>query len=274
MNKDEHNYLTDIAKQIRISIVKMIASANSGHPGGSLSIADVVTYLFFKDMNFNTDNVDDDLRDRFVLSKGHAAPVLYSALAIKGFFPEKDLLTLRSITSHLQGHPHRLDTPGIEASTGSLGQGFSMASGMAMGNRISGINSKIYTVIGDGESQEGQIWETAMTAGFRKLNNLCVILDYNNQQIDGNVSDIKDISPVKEKWSSFNWNVVEINGHDFFEIEKGILNFRNEKDRPTILIAKTVKGKGVSFMENNLTFHGTAPDAAQLKIAIKELENG
>jgi transketolase len=274
MNSEEIRFLEMTAKKIRIKIVKMIAKAGSGHPGGSLSIADIMAYLFFKEMNLDPGQADLPERDRFVLSKGHAAPVLYAVLSMKGFFPEGDLDHLRSVSSHLQGHPHRLDTPGVEASTGSLGQGFSMASGMALGNRISGIQSHIFTIIGDGESQEGQIWETAMSAGFRKLSNLCAFLDYNNQQIDGNVSDIKDISPVREKWESFRWNVIEINGHDFYDIEQAVSSFKKEKNKPTMIIARTVKGKGVSFMENNLKFHGTAPDENELKVALEELQNG
>ena len=274
MNAEELKVLKETAKRIRIHIVTMIASSGSGHPGGSLSIADIITYLYFKEMNIDPASPEDKLRDRFVLSKGHAAPVLYSALAIKGFFPENDLPTLRNVKSHLQGHPHRLDTPGIEASTGSLGQGFSMATGMAIGNRISNLDSRVFTIIGDGESQEGQIWETAMSAGFRGLSNLCAFLDYNNQQIDGLVSDIKDISPVKEKWESFGWNVIEIDGHNFIEIENALFEFNKESLKPTMIIARTIKGKGVSFMENNLTFHGTAPDEEELKIALEELNNG
>lgn len=273
MDNEKLLNLKKTANQIRKLIIKMISSSGSGHPGGSLSIADIVTYLFFHEMNFNTENYKDDNRDRFVLSKGHAAPVLYAALSLKGFFPQEELLKLRSIDSGLQGHPHRLDTPGVEASTGSLGQGFSMASGMAIGNRISGIESNIFAVIGDGESQEGQIWETAMTAGFRKLNRLCLFLDYNNQQIDGNVSDIKDIMPISDKWRAFRWNVIEINGHDFNEINKAVFRFKEETERPTIIIAKTIKGKGVSFMENNLKFHGSAPNDEETRTALMELDN-
>ncbi len=274
MKNKNYEFLKETAKNIRIHIVKMISSAGSGHPGGSLSIADIVAFLFFDEMNFDPKNPNDPERDRFILSKGHAAPVLYAALAMKGFFPESDLASLRSVNSHLQGHPHRLDTPGVEASTGSLGQGFSMASGMAIGNRLSGSGSNVYTIIGDGESQEGQIWETAMAAGFRGLSNLCAFLDYNNQQIDGYVSEIKDIFPVREKWEAFNWNVIEIDGHDFEQIEKAVSDFKNEKNKPTMIIAKTTKGKGVSFMENNLAFHGSAPNAEELETAIKELKNG
>jgi len=267
-------HINEAARKIRVHIVTMIAASGSGHPGGSLSIADIMSYLFFKEMNIDPSSPDDPDRDRFVLSKGHAAPVLYTALAMKGYFPEDDLVTLRDIRSHLQGHPHRLDTPGVEASTGSLGQGFSMASGMAMGKKLSGSDARIFVIIGDGESQEGQIWETAMTAGFRNLSNLCAFLDYNNQQIDGFVSDIKDIAPVKKKWESFGWNVIGIDGHDFHEIHRAIEAFKKETQRPTMIIAQTTKGKGVSFMENNLKFHGAAPDQAELKKALEELQNG
>lgn len=273
MRSDRFESLRETARKIRIHVIKMISAAGSGHPGGSLSIADIMAYLFFEEMNINPKDPEKKDRDRFVLSKGHAAPCLYATLALKGFFPESDLLALRKIDSHLQGHPHRLDTPGVEASTGSLGQGLSMASGMAIGYKLSGITANIYSLIGDGESQEGQIWETAMTAGFKKLDNLCLFLDYNNLQIDGKVSDIKDIRPIKEKWQAFNWNVIEINGHDFFEIEAGIKNFKSEKKRPTILIAHTIKGKGVSFMENKVDFHGVAPNEAETKIALMELNN-
>ena len=274
MNTVEYEFLKETAKKIRIHIVKMIAAAGSGHPGGSLSISDIMAYLFFKEMNIDPTAPDDPERDRFVLSKGHAAPVLYTVLALKGYFPESDLPTLRSSASHLQGHPHRLDTPGIDASTGSLGQGFSMASGMAIGCRLNGSKARIFTIIGDGESQEGQIWETAMSAGFRGLSNLCAFLDYNDQQIDGYVSDIKDIAPVKDKWTAFGWNVIEIDGHNFQEIENAVSAFRRERNRPTMIIAKTTKGKGVSFMENNLKFHGTAPSEDELKTALEELTNG
>lgn len=273
MNSEKYENLKETAKNIRIHIVKMIAASGSGHPGGSLSIADIMTFLFFKEMNLDPKKPDDPDRDRFVLSKGHAAPVLYAVLALKGFFPESDLPSLRNINSHLQGHPHRLDTPGVEASTGSLGQGFSMASGMAIGTRLSATASNVFTIIGDGESQEGQIWETAMTAGFRGLSNLCAFLDYNNQQIDGYVSDIKDIAPIREKWEAFRWNVIEIDGHSFQSIENAVSEFKKEDKKPTMIISRTTKGKGISFMENNLTFHGTAPNEEELKKAIEELEN-
>lgn len=272
--KDPASQLSDIARKMRILVVKIITEAGSGHPGGSLSIAEILTVLYFRVMNIDPSNPLKPDRDRFVLSKGHAAPALYAILALRGFFPEENLMSLRKIDSILQGHPHRLDTPGVEASTGSLGQGLSMACGMAMGLKLSRIPASVYCIIGDGESQEGQIWEAAMTAGFRKLENLCVFLDYNNLQIDGMVSEIKDIAPVREKWESFNWHVLEINGHDLGEIQESISGFKSETERPTLVIANTVKGKGVSFMENNVDFHGKAPTIEQMEIALGELKNG
>jgi transketolase len=274
MTQTELKALGDIARKIRIHIIKMIGAAGSGHPGGSLSSAEILTYLYFREMRIDPANPDLPERDRFVLSKGHAAPVLYAALALKGYFPEEQLLSLRKIDSHLQGHPHRLDTPGVEVSSGSLGQGLSMAVGMAMGHKISANPANIFALIGDGESQEGQIWEAAMTAGFRRLDNLCVFLDHNNLQIDGKVSDIKAITPIKEKWQAFHWQTVEIDGHDFNQIEAAVNEFKKETEKPFMIIAKTTKGKGVSFMENNVDFHGKAPNAEEVEIALKELQNG
>lgn len=274
MNKTELQRLTESAREIRVHIIKMLAEAGSGHPGGSLSLAEILSYLYFKEMRIDPNTPDKEDRDRFVLSKGHAAPVLYAALALKGFFPVDDLLSLRKIHSHLQGHPHRIDTPGVEASTGSLGQGLSMAVGMAIGLRLSNIDANVFCAIGDGEAQEGQIWEASMTAGFRQLANLCVFLDYNDLQIDGKVSEIKDVYPVKEKWQAFRWNVLEIDGHNLEEIETAVNNFKNEKEKPTMVIAKTAKGKGVSFMENQVDWHGVAPSKEQAEQALKELTNG
>lgn len=273
MKKEEFEHLSEIARKIRVHIIKMTAAAGSGHPGGSLSIAEILAYLYFKRMNIDPKETEKKDRDRFVLSKGHAAPALYAALALRGFFPEEKLITLRKVNSILQGHPHRLDTPGIEASTGSLGQGLSMACGMAIGYKIAQNQSSIYTIIGDGESQEGQIWEAAMAAGFRKLNNLCVFLDYNNLQIDGKVSVIKDIQPIREKWESFLWHVEEIDGHDLHQIDKAVNAFFAEKEKPTMIIARTTKGKGVSFMENQVDFHGVAPNQEEMKIALEELQD-
>lgn len=274
MNEQELADLSEIARQIRIMIIQMIGRAASGHPGGSLSAVEILTCLYFREMNIDPQNPALPDRDRFVLSKGHAAPVLYATLAKRGFFSSEILGSLRQVDSCLQGHPHRLYTPGVEASTGSLGQGLSMASGMAMGLRLSQIPARVYALIGDGESQEGQIWEAAMTAGFRKLTNLCVFLDYNDLQIDGRVSDIKDIRPLRDKWQSFRWRVHEIDGHDFSEIVAALAEFRREREKPTLIIARTVKGKGVSFMENNVNFHGQAPNVQEVATALEELNHG
>ncbi len=265
--------LKEIARKIRVSIIEMLAESVSGHPGGSLSLAEIMAYLYYHEMNVDPSNQNKIDRDRFVLSKGHAAPALYATLAERGFFPKEDLMSLRKLSSHLQGHPHRLDTPGVDASTGSLGQGLSMAVGMAMGLKLSDIHANVFCVIGDGESQEGQIWEAAMTAGFRKVSNLCVFLDYNNLQIDGKVSEIKDISPVDRKWDAFGWQTLVIDGHNIDEIHEAIRLFHTEFRRPTLIIAKTVKGKGVSFMENQVDFHGIAPSQTEKVIALKELQH-
>lgn len=265
--------LKEISRKVRISIIEMLTESASGHPGGSLSIADILSYLFFHEMNLDPQHPDLQDRDRFILSKGHAAPALYAILAERGYFPKKDLSSLRKTSSHLQGHPHRLDTPGVEASTGSLGQGLSMAVGMAMGLKMSGSPANVFCIIGDGESQEGQIWEAAMTAGFRRVSNLCAFLDYNNLQIDGKVSDIKDITPIDSKWKAFGWQTLVIDGHNIQEIHESVNAFHRETHRPTMIIAKTVKGKGVSFMENKVDFHGVAPTPQECEIALKELQN-
>jgi transketolase len=274
VKQTERTELGEVARRIRVEIIRMISRAASGHPGGSLSAVEIVTALYFREMRLDPRDPLLPGRDRFVLSKGHAAPVLYAALALRGFFPVEALATLRQAGSSLQGHPHRLDTPGVEASTGSLGQGLSMASGMAMGLRLSGSPARVFALIGDGESQEGQIWEAAMTAGFHRLSNLCVFLDYNDLQIDGRVSAIKDIRPLRDKWRAFRWRVREIDGHDFGQIAAAVAGFRRERERPTLVIARTVKGKGVSFMEDNVAFHGQAPDARETAIALEELGHG
>ena len=274
MKQTELAELSEVARRIRVQIIQMISRATSGHPGGSLSAVEIVTALYFREMRIDPRDPGLPDRDRFVLSKGHAAPVLYAALALRGFFPPEVLATLRQVGSSLQGHPHRLDTPGVEASTGSLGQGLSMAAGMAMGLRLSGSPARVFAMIGDGESQEGQIWEAAMTAGFHKLSNLCVFLDYNDLQIDGRVSAIKDIRPLRGKWRAFRWRVREIDGHDFRQIAAAVAGFRRERELPTLVIARTVKGKGVSFMENNVNFHGQAPNAQETAAALKELGHG
>ncbi len=274
MNEHKWTDLGEIARQIRVMIIQMISGAASGHPGGSLSAVEILTYLYFREMRIDPRDPARADRDRFVLSKGHAAPVLYAALARRGFIPPALLATLRQAGSCLQGHPHRLDTPGVEASTGSLGQGLSMAAGMALGLRLSASPARVFALIGDGESQEGQIWEAAMTAGFRRLSNLCVFLDYNDLQIDGRVSAIKDIQPLREKWQAFRWQVHEIDGHDFSQIAAAVAAFGREREKPTMVIARTVKGKGVSFMENNVNFHGQAPNAQDTATALKELGHG
>jgi len=265
--------LLTIANRIRRHIVSMTCRARSGHPGGSLSMVEILTYLYFREMEIDASRPRDPRRDRLVLSKGHGAPALYATLAVKGFFPEKELMTLRHIQSFLQGHPCRLETPGVEASTGSLGQGLSMAVGLALGLRISGIPGNVFCIIGDGESQEGQIWEAATTAGFRRVQNLCVFLDHNNLQIDGKVSDIRDIRPIRDKWEAFGWQVIIIDGHDFDQIEKALGKFRACTDRPTLIQAETVKGKGVSFMEHAVDFHGVAPSDEEREIALRELDH-
>jgi transketolase len=274
MNERERTDLTETARRMRIHIIRMISRAASGHPGGSLSAVEILATLYFREMRLDPCDPALPDRDRFVLSKGHAAPVLYAALAERGFFPPAVLDGLRQAASSLQGHPHRLDTPGVDASTGSLGQGLSMACGMAIGLRLSASPARVFALIGDGESQEGQIWEAAMTAGFRKLSNLCVFLDYNDLQIDGRVSAIKDVAPLRDKWQSFRWHVEEIDGHDFDQIAGALAAFAAERERPTLVIARTVKGKGVSFMENKVNFHGQAPNTQETAIALQELGHG
>ena len=265
------SFLKEKAKEIRRSIVSMIAEAKSGHPGGSLSATDILTALYFSEMNIDPNNPKMEGRDRFVLSKGHAAPAIYSTLAEKGYFSKDELLTLRKFGSRLQGHPDMKKLPGIEISTGSLGQGLSVANGMALNAKIYDEKYRTYIVLGDGEIQEGQIWEAAMTAAHYKLDNLCAFLDHNNLQIDGNVSEIMGIEPVNKKWEAFGWNVIEIDGHNFEEILSALDKAKERKGKPTIIIAKTIKGKGVSFMENVCGFHGVAPTADELSRALAEL---
>jgi len=265
--------LENKAKVIRRHIIEMISRCGSGHPGGSLSAADILTVLYFHKMKHDPKNPKWDERDRFVLSKGHAAPVLYATLAEAGYFPKSYLKTLRQIGSSLQGHVDMISLPGIEMSTGSLGQGFSAANGMALACRMDKKNNHIYVVIGDGESQEGQIWEAAMTAGHYKLDNLTVILDHNKYQIDGQVEEIKGIQPIADKWRAFRFNVIDgVNGHDIKSIIKALDDASKAKGKPTIIIAETIKGKGVSFMENNpLDFHGKAPTKEEVIKALEEL---
>ncbi|MEG1582938.1 MAG: transketolase [Cetobacterium sp.] len=265
-------FLVEQAAKIRKDIVQMICKAKSGHPGGSLSAADIVTALYFSEMNIDPKNPKMEGRDRFVLSKGHAAPVLYSALAEKGYFNRELLDTLRAYGSPLQGHPDMKKVPGIEISTGSLGQGLSVANGMALSARISGENYRTYVLMGDGELQEGQVWEAAMTAAHYKLDSICAFVDSNNLQIDGNVDKIMGINPLDKKWEAFGWNVIQIDGHNFEEILDALDKARETKGQPTVIIANTTKGKGVSFMENVCGFHGVAPTVEETEKAVKELE--
>ena len=265
------SFLKEKAKEIRKSIVSMITEAKSGHPGGSLSATDILTALYFSEMNVDPANPKMEGRDRFVLSKGHAAPAIYATLAEKGYFSKDELMTLRKFGSRLQGHPDMKKLPGIEISTGSLGQGLSVANGMALNAKMFNENYRTYVILGDGEVQEGQIWEAAMTAAHYKLNNLCAFLDNNNLQIDGNVSEIMGVEPLDKKWEAFGWNVIKIDGHDFEQILSALDKARECKDKPTIVIAKTIKGKGVSFMENVCGFHGVAPTLEELERALAEL---
>ena len=265
------SFLKVKAKEIRKSIVSMITEAKSGHPGGSLSATDILTALYFSEMNVDPANPKMEGRDRFVLSKGHAAPAIYATLAEKGYFSKDELMTLRKFGSRLQGHPDMKKLPGIEISTGSLGQGLSVANGMALNAKMFNENYRTYAILGDGEIQEGQIWEAAMTAAHYKLNNLCAFLDNNNLQIDGNVSEIMGVEPLDKKWEAFGWNVIKIDGHDFEQILSALDKARECKDKPTMVIAKTIKGKGVSFMENVCGFHGVAPTLEELERALAEL---
>lgn len=271
-NKKIVEKLEENAKKVRSHIVEMICNAQVGHPGGSLSATDILVALYFHIMNIDPKNPDWENRDRFVLSKGHAATALYSTLAERGFFPVDLLYTFGNIDSMLQVHPDKNKTPGVDASTGALGQGFSIALGMAMGAKLDGKKYWVYALIGDGEMQEGQIWEAAMSASHYKVTNLITILDYNKVQLMGPVSKIIEVSPVRDKWLSFGWNVIEIDGHDIKEIINSIEKAKNYKEKPTIIIAHTIKGKGISFMEGKHEWHGKAPCREELEIALKEIK--
>lgn len=264
--------LKSIANEIRKGVIKGVHSAKSGHPGGSLSSADIFTYLYFEEMNIDPENPDKADRDRFVLSKGHVAPAYYATLAERGFFPKEELTTLRKIGSKLQGHPDMKKVPGVDMSSGSLGQGISAAVGMAIAAKLRGDDYRVYTLLGDGEIQEGQVWEASMMAGHRKLDNLVVIVDNNGLQIDGNVADVCSPYPIADKFGAFNFNVIEIDGHDFDQIADAFAQAKAYKGKPTAIIAKTVKGKGVSFMENQASWHGSAPNDEQFEVAMKDLE--
>ncbi len=261
------------AVEIRKGIIEGVHAAKSGHPGGSLSATEVFTYLYFEEMNIDPKDPKKADRDRFVLSKGHTAPGLYSALANRGFFPVEDLKTLRHVGSHLQGHPCVTHTPGIDASSGSLGQGISIATGMALSAKLSNESYRVYALLGDGEIQEGQVWEAAMFAGFRKLDNLCIIVDNNNLQIDGPVSEVNSPYPIADKFRAFNFHVIEVaDGNDFEQLRAAFDEAKATKGAPTAIVMKTVKGKGVSFMENQVGWHGKAPNDEQYEQAMEELK--
>ncbi len=264
--------LKKIANEIRKDIVREVHSAKSGHPGGSLSAADIFTYLYFEELNIDPADPKKADRDRFVLSKGHVAPGLYATLAHRGYFPVEDLITLRHVGSYLQGHPDMKHIPGVDMSSGSLGQGISAAVGMALSAKLTGEDYRVYTLLGDGEIQEGQVWEAAMFAGHRKLDNLVVIVDNNGLQIDGNIADVCSPYPIAEKFKAFNFETIEINAHDFDEIEAAFKKAKEIKGKPTAIIAKSVKGKGVSFMENQAGWHGKAPNDEQFAVAMADLE--
>lgn len=264
--------LQKMANEVRKGIITSVHSAKAGHPGGSLSSADIFTYLYFEEMNIDPENPDKEDRDRFVLSKGHVAPGLYAALAHRGFFPVEDLTTLRKVGSHLQGHPCMQHTPGVDMSSGSLGQGLSAAVGMALSAKMDQKDFRVYALCGDGEIQEGQIWEAAMFAGHRKLDNLVVIVDNNGLQIDGDIKEVCSPYPIDKKFEAFNFHVVHADAHDFDSLRSAFLEARQTKGMPTAIIAKSVKGKGVSFMENQASWHGTAPNDEQYAQAMKDLE--
>ncbi len=273
MDKARKNELQKIACRVRMHVIEGTYNAKSGHPGGSLSVTDTLTYLYFDRMNVNADNPSDPKRDRFVLSKGHCAPALYGALAEKGFFPISEIKNLRKIGAFLQGHPDMKKTPGIDMSTGSLGQGISAACGMAMSAKISGDDYRVYAVLGDGESQEGEVWEAFMFASHYKLDNLCVVIDNNGLQIDGAVDDVMSLGDIKAKLSAFGFNVIEIDAHDYDQIESAFDEAEKTKGKPTAIIQKSIKGKGVSFMENKVNWHGSAPNAEQYEKAMSELKS-
>jgi transketolase len=265
-------FLRKQAKLVRVEILKMLTLAGSGHTGGSLSAADIVTALYFSKMRYKPTDPGWRERDRFILSKGHAAPLLYAVLAMAGYFDRSVLKTLRKLGSPLQGHPCSRIVPGVEISTGSLGQGLSVSNGMAIGLKMDNLSSRVYCLLGDGEIQEGQVWEAAMTAAHYKLDNLCAIVDLNGLQIDGPVSKVKAIEPVASKWSAFGWNVIDIDGHDMKEIVEALDEAETVKGKPSVILAHTIKGKGVSFFEGKVEYHGISPTHEELEKALWEME--
>lgn len=272
MDATKKNQLKKIACKVRMGVIEGTFNAKSGHPGGSLSIADIISYLYFSQMNVDANNPQAQDRDRFVLSKGHTAPALYAILAEKGFFSPELIKTLRKPDSMLQGHPSMRYTPGVDMSTGSLGQGISVAVGMALAGKLGKKDYRVYTILGDGEIEEGQVWEAAMFAGNKKLDNLVAVVDFNNLQIDGTLDEVNSPCPIDKKFEAFGWNVITINAHRFDEIEDAFEKAKECKDKPTCIIAKSIKGKGVSFMENQCGWHGSAPNADQYAQAMDELK--
>lgn len=272
MTVSEKKQLQITACKVRMGVIESTYGAKAGHPGGSLSAAEVFTYLYFKEMNIDPANPKWENRDRFVLSKGHTAPGLYSALALRGYFPVEDLPTLRHIDSYLQGHPNMNTVPGVDMSTGSLGQGISVAVGMALAAKKTGKENRVYTLLGDGEIQEGQVWEACMAAAHYDLDNLCIVVDNNGLQIDGNVADVMSPYPIVDKLEAFGFNVVQIDGHDFDAIEAAFNGAKEVKGKPSAIVIKSVKGKGVSFMENDAGWHGKAPNDAEYAQAMAELK--
>ena len=272
MDTQAKKQLEMTACKVRMGVIEETFQAKSGHPGGSLSVTDLLTYLYFQEMNIDPAQPKMETRDRFVLSKGHTAPALYAVMAQRGYFPEEELKSLRKVGSRLQGHPSMKLLPGIDMSTGSLGQGISAAVGMALGSKYGHKGFRVYTVLGDGELEEGQVWEAAMFAAAKKLDNLVAIVDNNNLQIDGSVEEVNSPYPIPEKFVAFGWNVIEIDGHSFDDMEAALQAAHTCKDKPTAIIAQTIKGKGVSFMENQCAWHGTAPNAEQYELAMNELK--
>ncbi len=272
MDKTLKQSLQIFATKARMGVLEGVYNAKAGHPGGSLSICDVLSYLYNVEMHVDPKNPKDPGRDRLVLSKGHTAPALYATLALKGYFPVEDLKTLRKSDSYLQGHPNMDKVPGIDMSTGSLGQGISVAVGMALGGKLDKADYRVYAILGDGEIEEGQVWEAAMLAGNKGLDNLVAIVDNNNLQIDGTMEEVNSPYPIPDKFRAFNWNTVEIDGHDFDQIEDAFAKAKQCKGKPTAIIMKTIKGKGVSFMENAVGWHGSAPNTEQYEQAMEELK--
>ncbi len=272
MEQSKELKLKRLANNVRLGIIEGVYNAACGHPGGSLSIADIITYLYFEEMNVDPKDPKAEGRDRFVLSKGHTAPALYAALAERGYFDKEELKTLRKTDSRLQGHPDMKGTPGVDMSSGSLGLGISAACGMALSAKVYGNDYRVYTIVGDGESEEGQVWEAAMFAAHYKLDNLVAVIDWNGLQIDGPVAEVMNPTPHDEKFRAFGWHVISIDAHDFNQIEAAFAEARTVKGKPTAIIARSVKGKGVSYMENACEWHGQAPKEEQYKIAVSDLE--